>query len=145
MTKQERAEKIVDKMMAEDAFSRWMGIEPLQIKPGFACIRMEVRPEMNNGFNITHGGLTHSFADSALAFASNSCGRIAVALETSISYHKPVEKGDILTAETEELSLGKNIAVYNVVVTNQQNNNVATFRGTVFRTKKHHLNSSLET
>jgi acyl-CoA thioesterase len=144
MTKQERAKKIVDKMLSEDAFSRWMGIETLQLEPGFALIKMEVRPEMNNGFNITHGGLTHSFADSALAFASNSYGRVAVALETSISYHKPVKSGDVLTAETEELSLGKNIAVYNIIVTNQKNDNVATFRGTVFRTGKHHLNSSHE-
>lgn len=142
MNKQERAEKVIDKMMAEDAFSQWMGIEVLKIEPGFARIQMNVRPEMNNGFAITHGGITHSFADSALAFASNSYGRVAVALETNISYHKPVHHGDVLTAETEELSLGRTTGVYNIVVTNQKDNKVATFRGTVFRTKKHHLGTS---
>src|SRR5699024_10122662 len=119
--------------MEKDAFSRWLGIGILKIEPGYAKIKMAVRPEMVNGFGIIHGGVTHSFSDSALAFASNSYGRIAVALETNISYHKPVHKRDELTAETEELSLGRTTGVYDISVTNQRDDKVATFRGTVFR------------
>ncbi len=139
MTKQERAEKVIEIIMNKDAFSRWMGIEVMNIEPGYAKIRMNIRHEMNSGFDITHGGITHAFADSALAFASNSYGRKAVAQETSVSYHKPVKQGDVLTAETEELSLGKASGVYNIVVKNQKGHRVATFRGTVFRTKQNHL------
>jgi len=139
MSRQKRAKKIVEQMLAEDAFSQWLGIEVLDIKPGFAKIKMKIRPEMNNGFGITHGGITQSFADSALAFASNNYGRVAVALETNISYIKPVNPGDALTAVTEECSLGNTIGVYNVTVSNQDDIDVARFRGTVFRTKKQHL------
>lgn len=138
MTKQEKAEKIIDKMMHKDAFSRWLGIEIVKVEPGYAKLKMAIRPEMVNGFGIIHGGVTHSFSDSALAFASNSYGRVAVALETNISYHKPVHKSDVLTAETEELSLGRSTGVYNILVTNQRGDKVATFRGTVFRTKDSH-------
>ena len=128
-------------MMADDAFSRWLGIEVLEVKPGFSKIRMEVRPEMNNGFSITHGGIAYSLADSAFAFASNSYGRVAVAMETNISYIKKVSSGDVLTAVSEELSLGNRIAVYNIHITNQDDEKVAEFRGTVFRTKEQHLNN----
>ena len=128
-------------MMADDAFSRWLGIEILDVNPGKVKIQMEVRPEMNNGFSITHGGIAYSLADSALAFASNSHGRVAVALETNISYTKKVQSGDTLTAEAEQLSLGNRMGVYNVTITNQEDENIAEFRGTVFRTKEQHFNN----
>jgi acyl-CoA thioesterase len=80
-------------------------------------------------------------ADSALAFASNSHGRVAVALETNISYIKKVTKGDTLTATAQELSLGNTIAVYNVNVRNQDDANIAIFRGTVYRTKEQHFSN----
>ncbi|MDZ7717174.1 MAG: hydroxyphenylacetyl-CoA thioesterase PaaI [Balneolaceae bacterium] len=139
MDKAERAKKVVEKMMAEDAFSQWLGIEVLEIKPGFTKVRMVVRPEMNNGFNITHGGIAYSLADSAFAFASNSYGRVAVAMETNISYIKKVSSDDVLTATSEELSLGNRIAVYNIHIINQDDEKVAEFRGTVFRTKEKHF------
>ena len=141
MNKLELATNVVQKMMADDAFSRWLGIEVLEVKPGFVKIQMEIRPEMNNGFSITHGGITYSLADSAFAFASNSHGRVAVAMETNISYFKKVSIGDTLTATAEQLSLGNTIGVYNVHISNQDDEKVAHFRGTVFRTKEKHLTS----
>lgn len=126
-------------MMADDAFSRWLGIEVLEVKPGYVKIQMFVRPEMNNGFSITHGGITYSLADSAFAFASNSHGRVAVAMETNISYLKKVSSGDTLTATAEQLSLGNTVGVYNVHISNQEDEKVAHFRGTVFRTQESHF------
>lgn len=139
MDKQELAEKVVQKMMDDDAFSKWLGIEIRSVAPGAVKLQMKVRPEMINGFNVSHGGIAYSLADSALAFASNSYGRVALALENNISYLKKVNAGDILTAETEELSIGKTMGVYNVVVTNQDDAKVAMFRGTVYKTNDEHL------
>lgn len=126
-------------MMADDAFSQWLGIEVVNIKRGYAKLEMTIRDEMVNGFNVSHGGIAFSLADSALAFASNSYGRVAVAMENNISFIKKADSGDILTAETEELSIGRRIGVYNISVTNQDDKQVALFRGTVFRTKKYHF------
>lgn len=139
MDKQKLAKKVVEKMMANDAFSQWLGIEVMDIKPGYAKLEMRVRDKMVNGFNVSHGGIAFSLADSALAFASNSYGRIAVAMENNISFMKKVVSGDTLTAETEELSIGRSIGVYNISVTNQDNKQVALFRGTVFRTQDYHF------
>ncbi|MDZ7660648.1 hydroxyphenylacetyl-CoA thioesterase PaaI [Fodinibius sp.] len=139
MNKNELAEKVVDKMMADDAFSQWLGIDVVEVNPGFAKLQMKVRKEMVNGFNVSHGGIAFSLADSALAFASNSYGRIAVAMENNISFMKKVVAGDTLTAETEELSIGRRIGVYNISITNQNADQVALFRGTVFRTQEQHF------
>lgn len=133
------AREVVTKMMEDDAFSRWLGIEILDVKPGHVRIGMTVRAEMNNGFDITHGGIIHSMADSAFAFASNTHGRVAVAMETNISYLKKVKEGDRLRAVAEEISLGNRTGVYNVTITKQDDRPVARFRGTVFRTQEKHF------
>lgn len=136
MDPQELARRVVARMMEEDAFSRWLGIGIISISPGACTLRMTVREGMNNGFRITHGGISYCVADSALAFASNSHGIHAVSIETSISHVKPVRSGDVLTAKAEELSRSNRIAVYQIGVVNQEGTTVALFKGTVFRTGK---------
>ncbi|MCF8240672.1 MAG: hotdog fold thioesterase [Melioribacteraceae bacterium] len=139
MNKQELAEKVVSKMIEKDEFSRWLGLEVIDIKPGYSKLSMRIRKEMLNGFHTCHGGVTMSFADSALAFASNNHNRVAVALEVSIAYPAPVYEGDVLTAEAIEQSKGNSVGVYNIIITNQADVKVGIFRGTVYRTKKEHV------
>jgi len=136
MEEQAKAKSIVEQMYANDGFSQWLGIEFLEIGPGKSKIRLTVRKEMTNGFNIAHGGITYSLSDSAFAFASNSRGRKAVSVETSISHTKAVQIGDILTATAQEDSLTNKIGVYHIKVTNQKEEVVALFKGTVYRTSK---------
>lgn len=128
---------IIQSMMEKDAFSKWMGIEILNSEPGYVKLSMTVLEEMCNGFGICHGGITFSLADSALAFASNSRGSVSVALENNINYTKKVEVGDSLIAETEEIQNGRTVGVYKVRITNQNDDLVADFRGSVYRTGKH--------
>lgn len=132
----DRISPIVNKMMETDAFSQWLGIKILESEKGSCKLQMEVRPEMCNGFGIIHGGITFSLADSALAFASNAHGRLSVALECSISYPNAVKVGDVLTAQATEVSLTNKIGIYNIPVTNQNNEIVGVFKGSVYRTSK---------
>ncbi len=131
-----RAQAIVAHMMANDPFSRWMGIQIEKIEPGFARISLNVRDDMLNGFGVGHGGLTFSLADSALAFASNSHGSQAKSIDNSISYPAPVQRGDHLVAEAVEIAAGGPIANYQVTVTNQSGTPVGLFRGTVYRSRQ---------
>ncbi len=131
-----KPQEIVNAMMAKDSFSQWLGIQVLEVKEGYAKIQMTVRPEMVNGFEIAHGGISFSFADSAFAFASNSRGKHAVSTEVSISHLSAIKVGDILTAESSEIKSGKQIAVYAVKISNQDNKLVAHFKGNVFRMEK---------
>lgn len=127
------AKKIFNAMFENDEMSQWLGVEALEIGPGKAVLRMTVRKEMLNGMDIAHGGITYSLSDSALAFASNSHGRKAVSVETSISHIKPVYAGDVLTATSKEERVTNKIGIYMVAVHNQQNEKVALFKGTVYR------------
>jgi acyl-CoA thioesterase len=133
--------KVVEQMLQNDLFSRWLGIEPLLIEEGHCVLKMTVRKEMLNGFSIAHGGITYSFADSALAFASNSHGRKSVSVETNISHTATVKEGDILTATAELASLSTKIGVYQITIKNQQDAVVALFKGTVYRTSRNWFES----
>jgi acyl-CoA thioesterase len=130
------AEKIVAEMLANDPFSRWLGTEVAEIRPGRAVLRMSVRKEMLNGHGVCHGGVTFALADTALAFAANAHGRRAASIECTIAWPAPAHAGDALTATAEEKSLRSRIGIYDVVVENQHHRKVALFRGVAYRTEK---------
>ncbi|RLD21720.1 MAG: thioesterase [Bacteroidetes bacterium] len=129
--------EIVDLMFNNDPFSLWLGIVRIKDELGKSVLKMEVRKDMLNGFGIAHGGIAYAFADSALAFASNSHGRQALSVETSISHTKKVKEGDVLTTQVKEISLTNKIGIYQVFVENQDKELVAVFKGTVYRTEKY--------
>ena len=127
-------EKIVSIMFENDLFSKWLGISILHVSKGKCILEMTVKKEMLNGFSIAHGGITYSLADSCLAFAANSHGIKCVSKETSINHLKKVNVNDTLMAKSIEKMITKKSAVYEILVTNQLNDVVAKFSGTVHRT-----------
>lgn len=130
------AKHIVDRMYNNDLFSQWLGIERVEDAPGRSVLRMQIRDEMTNGFNIAHGGIAFSLADSALAFACNSRGRKAVSIHCDINHLEQVHSGDILTATAEEITCGAKLGTYHITVTNQNSAIVALFKGLVYRTSE---------
>lgn len=131
-----KASEIVDMMFNNDPFSKWLGIERLKDGEGISVLKMQIRKEMLNGFQVAHGGITYSLADSALAFASNAYGEKALSVETSISHNAKVYEGDVLSTRVEELTRSNRIASYLVYIENQKKEVVALFKGTVYITKK---------
>ena len=127
---------VVNKMLETDAFSNWLGIGIIELKEGYSKITMTVRQEMLNGLGVVHGGIAFSLGDSAFAFACNSRNNLSLALDTSINFLKPVYIGDVLIAEATEIHNGKSTGLYQIKITNQQDQLVALFKGTCFRTGK---------
>ena len=136
MDKNQLAKEVVDHLIENDLFSKWLGIEVLEVKEGYSKIKMTIRKEMINGFGILHGGITFSLADSAFAFACNNRNNLSVALDTSINFMKPGHVGDMLVAEAKEMHNGKSTGLYQVSVFNQNGHLIALFKGTCFRTNK---------
>lgn len=138
-TAQALAERVVARMLDRDEFSRWLGLEVTHLAPNAATVRMTVRPEMVNGFGVCHGGIAFSLADSALAFASNTHGRLTVSIENSIRYPAAIMPGDVLTASAVELSASRRLAYFDVTVRKADGEVVALFKGTVYRTSRDHF------
>ena len=116
-------------MLENDAASRTLGMEILEVRPGYARVSMAVRDDMLNGFQIMHGGLTFTLADSAFAFACNSFNRLTVAQSCDIDFTNAARAGDVLTAECKQSFHRGRSGVYDVTVTNQSGETIALFRG----------------
>jgi acyl-CoA thioesterase len=129
MTPDETARATAEAMYAADACSRALGLELLEVRPGYARMRMTVRADFLNGHQICHGGLIFTLADSTFAFACNSYNINTVASGCSIEFLRPVREADVLTAEAIEQTLSGRTGIYDIRVTNRQNETVAMFRG----------------
>lgn len=125
---QDRRERI-----AADPYCSTLGIELVDLWIGGARTRLHVTEDLVNFHGTVHGGAVYSLADAAFAAASNSHGDTALALETNTSYLTAVEAGGVLTARAEETHRSRRTASYEVVVTDENDARVATFRGRVYR------------
>ncbi|WP_121352611.1 hydroxyphenylacetyl-CoA thioesterase PaaI [Flavisolibacter nicotianae] len=130
------AKNVVDRMLQDDLFSRWLGIAVVEIREGYAKLQLGLRQEMINGFGVTHGGIVFSLADSAFAFACNNRNNLSMALDTSITFTRTTHPGEVLTAEAKELHNGRSTGLYLITVSNGEGEQVALFKGTCFRTGK---------
>ena len=131
------AQQVVDRMMAKDAFSRLLGLQVDEVRDGYCKLHFTVTSAMMNGFEVLHGGVTYSAADSALAFAANSYNRLSLALSCTIDYMESGKVGDVLSVEAVEESCRNKTATYVIRVTNQNGTLMALFKGTVYRTSKY--------
>jgi acyl-CoA thioesterase len=120
-------------MYANDRASQALGMVLEEIRPGYARMRMTVRNDMVNSHDICHGGIIFALADSAFAFACNSHNHVTVAQGAAIEFLAPGRLGDELTAVGEERHVRGRTGVYDIVVTNQDGERIALFRGKSFR------------
>ena len=127
--------KIPYKMLSQDAYSQWLGIEILESKVGRVKIAMTIRKEMLNSMNYAHGGISYSLADTAFGFTSNTHGKYAVSIETSINHIEALEEGDKLIAECVIEKVNNKLG-FNVVEVKREDELVALFKGVVYRTQK---------
>lgn len=116
-------------MFERDNSAHFLGVTLDAIAPGTATMSMTVTEDMLNGLGMCHGGFTYKLADDAFAYACNSYNQNAVALSCSITYPAAAHLGDRLTATAEERHRKGRNGTYDVVVTNQNGDVIALFRG----------------
>ena len=124
----------VKNFFKNDRFAEHLGIELLEVSKGRAKAKMKIKNHHLNGVNIAHGGAIFSLADLVFAVASNSHKTIALAINASISFLKAVTGGTLI-AEATEVSINPKLATYDIRVTNENNELIALFQGTVYRKK----------
>lgn len=129
------SEDIPYRMLSLDPFSKWLGIEILEVAKGRVKLGMTIRKDMLNSMEKAHGGISFSLADTAFGFAANTHGKFAVSIETSINHISALNEGDYLTAESVIESV-KNKLGFNVVEVKRGEELVALFKGVVYRTSK---------
>lgn len=129
-------QEILDKMLARDRFTEWLGLKIDSIDKGYCKLHYIIKEDMLNGFDSVHGGVLFAASDSAFAFACNSHGTITVALDVSITFTRPAKAGEQLTVEAREIHKGNKTGLYNIQTTNEAGELVCFFKGTAYSTSR---------
>jgi acyl-CoA thioesterase len=128
------ARNSVAALNARDAMARHDGMILEAVRPGYARVRMRVRPEMLNGHQVCHGGRLFGLADAAFAYACNTYDVLSVAMTCQVSFLKAAQPGAVLTAIARERSRGSRTGVYDVEISDAGGELLVVFRGTSFST-----------
>ncbi len=130
------ARKCAARMYKADVSSKALGISIEVTSVGQVEARVEVTPDMINGFAVCHGGHIFTLADTAFAFACNAYDQVTFAGGATIDFLRPAKVGDKLLALAKERHRGGRTGVYDVSVTNQDGEEVAVFSGRSVATRE---------
>lgn len=119
--------------MTRDALARHMGIQLLEMKPGYARATMKVTPELLNGEGLAHGGAIFCLADLAFAAAGNAHGPLALALNVNINFLKAALPDSTLTAVAREVNLTRKTGLYRLEVRDENDELIALAEGLAYR------------
>lgn len=116
-------------LLAKDAASQIFGIEVLAAHEDQVVLGLSVSAQQTNGYNICHGGVIFSLADTALAFACCAIGESALTQSVQVEYLQSAQLGDQLRAVTTITHRRKRNIFCDIKVLNQQNEMIALVRG----------------
>jgi len=111
-------EAILDWMKNRNPFWSLLGMELVEVRKGWAQIRLPFDKKLTNAIGLVHGGAIFTPADSAVGMAlvgMISRNENISTLEMKINYLKPVKKCDII-AEAKIVHKGAQTAIGDVEV-----------------------------
>lgn len=118
-------------LLADDVFAARLGAELISVSDTEIVVGLTVEDRHLNFLGGGHGGVIFSLADCAFSLASNSAGPRAVAIDTHMVFTAGVKSGDRLTATGTELSRGRTLGTYHVIVERDDGRVTGIFTGTV--------------
>ena len=121
----------------KEPFAKAMQIRLVELELGFSIVEMIYNStHMNNIYERAHGGALFALIDEAFATASQTEGTIAVALNVNVTYVSSPRAGVRLRAEANRVSQTKKTASYDIRLTDEKDNVIATCSALAYRTGK---------
>lgn len=133
---QDIAQEIAEGFNGRRTLDKLLNIEFIAIGPGTATMKMAITDDLVNVYGSTHGGAVFALADAVFAYACNSQNVVTVASGCSIEYLAPSFPGDVLTAKASFQGGRGRQGIYDIMITNQDDKLIATFRGKSHATKQ---------
>jgi uncharacterized protein (TIGR00369 family) len=118
---------------AQFPFFRLIGLDVVDLEPGWSKTRLEHRPDLAQPAGIMHGGVIASVIDSGIAHALllterfqelRDQGGALISVDLRVKYLRPVSEG-VIVCESKVLRLGRQIIHAEAVVTNTEGKDVA--------------------
>jgi acyl-CoA thioesterase len=118
-------------LLGADPFPVANGMELVELRPGFAKTAMTIEDRHLNNLGTVHGGAIFTLAAFAFGAAAKSGGRVAMGINTSLSFVRAARSGT-LYAEAIEVSRSRRISTCSVRVTDDTGELIALFQGTAY-------------
>lgn len=122
----------IEEFFKQDRYADFSGVELLEVEPGKAKAKLEIKDIHLNAGNVVQGGAIFTLADLAFAAAVNAYGNLSFSVESSIRYFKGVNKGT-LYATAEMVHIHKKLATFEVRVVNEEDELISLFTATAYR------------
>lgn len=109
--KQSNRNKLIRDWLMESAFWQLLGMEIVELGPGFASMRLTVEEKLKQVLGVLQGGVTASLVDAAIVaalFPMLNPGEMATTVELKINYLRPVTEGELVT-EARILKRGRSL------------------------------------
>ena len=129
-------QKILEYRTSRNRFCLRLGITITELSPGFARAVKVIKEEDLNPLGVAHGGVYFTMADNAAGSAVAAYGEKAVTLNAQYNFMRSVKAGDTLIAEARESKHGGTICVYEVQITDQNDNLTGTGTFTFYDLKQ---------
>jgi len=129
----EKIREAIFKKVESEPFAQRFGIKLLELDEGYSKVEMKLTPDMENFLGTAHGGALFALIDVAFESASNSHGTIVSALNVNITYISSPSLGSTLIAEARELNRTQRTAVYDIKLSDDQHNLIASCETLVYR------------
>ncbi|MBW1943892.1 MAG: hotdog fold thioesterase [Deltaproteobacteria bacterium] len=132
MNEKTTIEKLIQ-ATGKEPYARKMGIRTVSLEAGHAVVEMDSSEDDGNIFGMIHGGAIFSLIDEAFQLSCNSHGTVAVALNVTVTYHRPPGKGGILRAESREIHRSRRTGTYDIKVTDSKDKLIASCMALAYR------------
>lgn len=132
-----KVREAITSAIKRETFAQALNMELIELDDGYSVVEMVYTPEnMNNMYDRAHGGALFGLMDEAFEAASQTKGTIAVALNVNITYVTSPQHGSRLRAEAKRVCETKKTASFDIKITDQDDNMIATCQALVYQTGK---------
>ena len=124
----EAQKQIARDFFAKVPYLKLIGMELVDLKPGEASVRLQMRDELRQPQGLLHGGATASVIDTAMAFAVVTRlteNEKASTVDLTVHYLRPVTEGWIVCT-AKIVRAGKRLLTVSAEVFNDQEKLIAT-------------------
>ena len=129
---------LIEKMKTTVPFWKLLGMEVVDVKKGWAVVKLPYTDKLAQADGVAHGGAIFSPADAAVAVALLGLidrDETLLTIEMKINYIKSVKTGDII-AEAKIVHKGGRTAIGDIEVRNSQGDLIAKCLATYMIIKK---------
>lgn len=115
-------EQIMHKVIEENFYMRFLGVELLKLQEGYGLARMKNKKELQNPYGMLHGGSLYSLADIVAGTAACMGGSYVTTVSGTMNFLMPADKTEYIYCEAKQLRMGRHLAVFEVKLKDDREN-----------------------